>query len=662
MVPWMDTGTESPTDGPTPSGGDAFDLLFAHQLAGATGRHAAESPLSPPVEQDPAGTAVPTESSDTEQTDPEPREREAAGETAAVPPAQDRARPETPAGPPLVAGPTAQAAPPVPVPGGLVADDGFARPAGIEDAQAGNGHGLRPGERGRSERLWGYWLRNGAGGSSRPVAGGTGAAPDGAERPGDGAAARLEGTLPGGDGSPSRGDGPAGTGRPEDAVPRIGPGTADGAGPGRTAQGTVVPGSGTTGAGEGPTRTGEVVVAVPPGRDRPAEQAPLAGAPQRPLPRTGDGPPAPAAPAPGRPAGSIPATQSSHRDTPEDLNARPLAPAAAEASNSGRRGAGLGPAPDRPLVQQRSQRSEPVLGPNRAGSGPAEPAREPPAPSRSGGGVAAAPEPGAGTAPAPGATGDGTSREGPEPPARSASSAQDGRPPLAQTRAVGTGRPAGGPAAREPVKDPGAPDVAVSVADRPESREAEAPASRPGSAAPARAAVVVAGPEPAARAEPARAERPPPSPPTGSSAPSPAHEAWAGRNAPRLAHSVRVAWARGQDRVELRLDPPHLGKVRIVLSRDAGAVSARFRVETPEAQHLLHQAIPQMREALEARGVSVAQVSVGVDAGQDRDGRTPDQGRTRRRRGLAAGMEEDVPPDRPAPGGRLRPWGFETTI
>jgi flagellar hook-length control protein FliK len=123
---------------------------------------------------------------------------------------------------------------------------------------------------------------------------------------------------------------------------------------------------------------------------------------------------------------------------------------------------------------------------------------------------------------------------------------------------------------------------------------------------------------------------------------------------------VRLAVLQGGDRVTVQLEPEALGKVQVLLVRGDEGIRASFRVENPLTQQALQADAPMLKQALEARGVNVAHVSVELEQG-DRQNRDPlarhHQGRRRR-----FGSEEDgeMPLDeltlRPQ---QWRPWGFE---
>jgi flagellar hook-length control protein FliK len=122
---------------------------------------------------------------------------------------------------------------------------------------------------------------------------------------------------------------------------------------------------------------------------------------------------------------------------------------------------------------------------------------------------------------------------------------------------------------------------------------------------------------------------------------------------------VRVAVLRGGDQVTVQLEPETLGKVRVVLVHGEEGVRASFRVENPLTQQSLQADAPQLKHALEARGVNVAHISVELEQG-DRQGRDPQARHAPgRRRFDGAGDEEILLDDLPQRPASWRPWGFE---
>lgn len=187
------------------------------------------------------------------------------------------------------------------------------------------------------------------------------------------------------------------------------------------------------------------------------------------------------------------------------------------------------------------------------------------------------------------------------------------------------------------------------------STGADNPGGRP--AARAEASPVHAGGSPALDGTRGSAEtasaRPGPSGQTASGPPVPAHQ---------VAQAVRVCLARGGNRVSLQLQPESLGKVHVELARDAGGLTAHFRVETPQAHQALAGDVALLRQSLEAKGVVLVQVHVDLEDGT-RQHASHGEGSRRRRRRLTGGEDDSEAVAEPSLAARVwRPWGFETRI
>jgi flagellar hook-length control protein FliK len=76
----------------------------------------------------------------------------------------------------------------------------------------------------------------------------------------------------------------------------------------------------------------------------------------------------------------------------------------------------------------------------------------------------------------------------------------------------------------------------------------------------------------------------------------------------------------GKSEVVLRLRPETLGPVKIELSMNEGALSARIEAATPAARELLDASMDQLRAALEARGLVVQEMNVAHIAGSHESG------------------------------------------
>lgn len=175
-------------------------------------------------------------------------------------------------------------------------------------------------------------------------------------------------------------------------------------------------------------------------------------------------------------------------------------------------------------------------------------------------------------------------RPGPESGPAAGGGAGDGLSPAVARTTAGPGdrgqsdsRPRAGTGDRRDAR-PAAEPVTTSAAARPA-----------GELAPMTLARVAA---PAAPAEPARAV-------------APAPLAW------QVVEAARVVVAEGATRIDVRLDPPALGAVRVTASTaNDGSVSLQIAAERDDTRALLVQAIPEIQRLLVDRGVPAASVAV----------------------------------------------------
>ncbi|SDL73296.1 flagellar hook-length control protein FliK [Franzmannia pantelleriensis] len=72
---------------------------------------------------------------------------------------------------------------------------------------------------------------------------------------------------------------------------------------------------------------------------------------------------------------------------------------------------------------------------------------------------------------------------------------------------------------------------------------------------------------------------------------------------------------RGDQRVELRLNPAELGPLSVSLKMGESGAQAQFLSAHAQVRAAVEQAIPQLREALEEQGISLSEAMVGEHAG-----------------------------------------------
>ncbi|MBX3357223.1 MAG: flagellar hook-length control protein FliK [Phycisphaeraceae bacterium] len=101
----------------------------------------------------------------------------------------------------------------------------------------------------------------------------------------------------------------------------------------------------------------------------------------------------------------------------------------------------------------------------------------------------------------------------------------------------------------------------------------------------------------------------PPNQPTAPAAPqSDVESAFAAQ----LSRGLTAAMARKDGSVTLRIEPEHLGHLRIQVGMKGGSVTAQFEASTPQARDLLGKSMAMLKSSLEARGLEVDRLHVQV--------------------------------------------------
>ncbi|RIY39923.1 flagellar hook-length control protein FliK [Neopusillimonas maritima] len=88
------------------------------------------------------------------------------------------------------------------------------------------------------------------------------------------------------------------------------------------------------------------------------------------------------------------------------------------------------------------------------------------------------------------------------------------------------------------------------------------------------------------------------------------HPQW-GRDFSQQVSSFGQHLKNGLQTIELRLDPPDLGPIRISLSMSDNVAQASFISPHAAVRHAVEQALPQLQEQLAQAGISLGQTSVG---------------------------------------------------
>lgn len=78
----------------------------------------------------------------------------------------------------------------------------------------------------------------------------------------------------------------------------------------------------------------------------------------------------------------------------------------------------------------------------------------------------------------------------------------------------------------------------------------------------------------------------------------------------QIVHTARLVVTEGMTQMDVQLEPPTLGTVRVSAAATADSIGLTLTAERPETRALLEQAIPQIQAALSGRGLPTASIAV----------------------------------------------------
>ncbi|WP_052729887.1 flagellar hook-length control protein FliK [Photobacterium halotolerans] len=82
----------------------------------------------------------------------------------------------------------------------------------------------------------------------------------------------------------------------------------------------------------------------------------------------------------------------------------------------------------------------------------------------------------------------------------------------------------------------------------------------------------------------------------------------------QLAERVQMLMSKNLKHVDIRLDPPELGRMQIKLAINNDQASVQFQVGNAQTRDLIEQAMPRLRELLQQQGIQLTQGSVQQDS------------------------------------------------
>ncbi|MFD2014950.1 flagellar hook-length control protein FliK [Vibrio olivae] len=78
----------------------------------------------------------------------------------------------------------------------------------------------------------------------------------------------------------------------------------------------------------------------------------------------------------------------------------------------------------------------------------------------------------------------------------------------------------------------------------------------------------------------------------------------------QLAERVQVMLSKNLKNIDIRLDPPELGRLHIRMNMNGDGASVQFTVANPQARDMIEQSMPRLREMLAQQGVQLSDTSV----------------------------------------------------
>ncbi len=109
-----------------------------------------------------------------------------------------------------------------------------------------------------------------------------------------------------------------------------------------------------------------------------------------------------------------------------------------------------------------------------------------------------------------------------------------------------------------------------------------------------------------------------------------------------IVKEVNLMTQDGKTVVNMKLEPEDLGTVVLKVASQGGKISAEFNVKTPDARMFLETSIPQMKQALQTNGVSVAHLSVNLSAGDSSNRRPQYQAKKQQQKYYASLPAEQI--------------------
>ncbi|NAX06719.1 flagellar hook-length control protein FliK, partial [Vibrio sp. V40_P2S30T141] len=98
--------------------------------------------------------------------------------------------------------------------------------------------------------------------------------------------------------------------------------------------------------------------------------------------------------------------------------------------------------------------------------------------------------------------------------------------------------------------------------------------------------------------------------------------------ADEMAERIQMMMSKNLKNIDIRLDPPELGRLHIRMNMHADGASIQFTVTNAQARDALEGAMPRLREMLAQQGVQLADTSVQQQSSGQQQGYAAERGQS----------------------------------
>jgi flagellar hook-length control protein FliK len=116
----------------------------------------------------------------------------------------------------------------------------------------------------------------------------------------------------------------------------------------------------------------------------------------------------------------------------------------------------------------------------------------------------------------------------------------------------------------------------------------------------------------------------------------------------QVAERVQMMMSKNLKNIDIRLDPPELGRMQIRMHMNGDAATVHFTVANQQARDVIEQSMPRLREMLAQQGVQLGDSSVQQQASGQQQRRYADNGQGNNGQGNSNqgfSGEENLEPD-----------------